>query len=294
MFDLRSKLRKTREGFVSPLRKVFQRRAELTPDDEENIEELLLASDMGVDACERIMDDLRGRPHGTDPLEFLRGEFLGLLNEEGHADDTPSFPRAIIVTGVNGVGKTTSIAKLSHYFKAQGRSVLLAASDTFRAAAVEQLSTWADRLGVEMIRHREGGDPAAVAFDACTAAQSRNIDYVIVDTAGRLHTRVNLMEELKKIGRSCRKVLGDDRVETLLALDATLGQNSLHQAREFTRAVETDGIILTKIDSTAKGGIVIAVRRELGIPVRYIGAGEGIEDFAPFRASEFVDALLAG
>jgi fused signal recognition particle receptor len=155
------------------------------------------------------------------------------------------------------------------------------------------LATWADRLGVEMIGHADGGDPAAVAFDACSAAKSRGADVVIIDTAGRLHTRVNLMEELKKIRRVCEKVLGPDSVDAYLTLDATLGQNSLHQAREFTRGLHTDGIILTKLDSTAKGGIVIAIRQSLGIPVRYIGVGEGMDDFAPFSASEFIDALLA-
>lgn len=294
MFDLKSKLRKTREGFVSPLRKVFQRRPVLSAEDEETVEELLLASDMGVDACERVMDDLRSRREGDDPREFLRREFLSLL--QGAADEVPAATgtQAFIVTGVNGVGKTTSIAKLANYFRSQGKSVLLAAADTFRAAAQDQLSTWGDRVGVDVIRHQDGSDPAAVAFDACSAAKSRNIDCVIVDTAGRLHTRVNLMEELKKIRRACQKVLGDDAVQTLLALDATLGQNSLHQAREFTRAMETHGIILTKIDSTAKGGIVIAIRHELGVPVRYIGAGEGIEDFSVFSPEAFVDALLEG
>jgi fused signal recognition particle receptor len=294
MFDLKSKLRKTREGFVSPLRKVFQRRPTLSAEDEETIEELLLGSDMGVDACERVMDDLKNRPQG-DHKDFLREEFLSLLRDEDERFvEAGATPRAIIVTGVNGVGKTTSIAKLSRHLQNAGKSVLLAAADTFRAAAADQLATWAQRLDVEIIRTKDGGDPAAVAFDACSAAKSRGIDVVIVDTAGRLHTRVNLMEELKKIKRACEKILGPNAVETLLTLDATLGQNSLLQAKEFTRTMDIQGIILTKIDSTAKGGIVIAIRQDLGVPVRYIGAGEGIEDFSEFSAEEFVDALLEG
>jgi fused signal recognition particle receptor len=240
------------------------------------------------------MDALSEEKNLDDYHSFLRKEFAELL-EEGASTDTgrTETPRAIVIIGVNGVGKTTSIAKLANHFKSQGKSVILAAGDTFRAAARDQLSTWAERLGVEMIGHADGGDPAAVAFDACTAAKSRGSDYVIIDTAGRLHTRVNLMEELKKIRRVCEKVLGPERVDAYLTLDATLGQNSLHQAREFTRSLETDGIILTKLDSTAKGGIVIAIRQSLGIPVRFIGVGEGMDDFAPFSAEEFIDALLS-
>jgi fused signal recognition particle receptor len=171
--------------------------------------------------------------------------------------------------------------------------VLLAAGDTFRAAARDQLTLWGDRLELEVIGHKEGGDPAAVAFDACTAAKARGTDYVIVDTAGRLHTRVNLMEELKKIRRACEKVLGPEAVETYLTLDATLGQNSLHQAREFSSALDANGIILTKLDSTAKGGIVIAIKQTLGVPVRYLGAGESVDDFSVFDPAEFVEALLS-
>ncbi|MEE9269652.1 MAG: signal recognition particle-docking protein FtsY [Candidatus Krumholzibacteria bacterium] len=295
MFDLKSSLQKTREQFVSPLKGIFERHRTLSEADRDTIEELLLGSDMGVDACERIMSDLASRGDVGDPREFLREEFMALLGEdEAPSTLTHGYPRALIVVGVNGVGKTTSIAKLAHYHRNQGRSVILAAADTFRAAAIDQLEIWARRLDVEIVGHRQGGDPAAVAFDACTAARSRSDDYVIVDTAGRLHTRVNLMEELKKIKRACEKVLGPDSVETYLTLDATLGQNSLRQAAEFKRHVEVTGIILTKLDSTAKGGIVIAVKQTLGIPVRFIGVGEGVEDFSEFTASHFVDALLAG
>ncbi|HEU4929267.1 MAG TPA: signal recognition particle-docking protein FtsY, partial [Candidatus Krumholzibacteria bacterium] len=190
------------------------------------------------------------------------------------------------------VGKSTSTAKLAHYLKSRGETVLLAASDTFRAAAVDQLAVWAGRAGVDLIRHHEGTDPGAVAFDACEAAKSRGIDVVVVDTAGRLHTRTNLMDELAKVRRVCERALGEKSVETLLVLDANLGQNSLVQAKEFASRMRIDGVILTKLDSTAKGGIVIAVKEALKVPIRYVGVGEGIEDFAEFDPASFVEALL--
>jgi fused signal recognition particle receptor len=295
MFNLREKLQKTRENLVNPLKKIFQRGGGLSDEESLAVEELLIGADIGVDACDRIMDMLRDGPGGTDYREALRGRFLELLGGVETPEPPPrpgARPRAVIVIGVNGVGKTTSIAKLAHFYKAGGESVVLAACDTFRAAAADQLGVWAERVGVEMIRHREGGDPGAVAFDACNAAKARGTDVVIIDTAGRLHTRVNLLEELKKIKRVVQKVLGPESVETLLVLDATLGQNSLIQASEFTKAMATDGIILTKLDSTAKGGIVVAVKQSLGIPVRFIGVGERIDDFAAFSAEDFVDALL--
>jgi fused signal recognition particle receptor len=293
MFDLKARLKKARDGFVSPLKQVFQRKPKLSLEDAERVEELLIGSDMGVEACDRIMEAIKTRKDLGDYQDFLREEFMDLLAAGEAEAAEPATPRAVIVIGVNGVGKTTSIAKLAYYHKQRGKKVILAAADTFRAAAREQLGKWAERAGVEIVAHEQGGDPAAVAFDACTAAKSRGADYVIIDTAGRLHTRVNLMEELKKIRRVCEKVLGPGSVDSYLALDATLGQNSLQQAKEFTKSLGTDGIILTKLDSTAKGGIVIAVRQTLGIPVRYIGVGEGLEDFAPFDPSEFVDALLS-
>jgi len=293
MFDLKARLQKARDGFVSPLKQVFQRKPKLSLEDEERVEELLIGSDMGVEACDRIMEAIKNRKDLGDYQEFLRKEFMDLLAADDVESGELPTPRAVIVIGVNGVGKTTSIAKLAHYYRQHGKKVILAAADTFRAAAREQLGCWAERAGVEMIGHEQGGDPAAVAFDACTAAKSRGADYVIIDTAGRLHTRVNLMEELKKIRRVCEKVLGPGAVDAYLVLDATLGQNSLQQAREFARSLDTNGIILTKLDSTARGGIVIAVRQTLGIPVRFIGVGEGLDDFAPFSPSEFVDALLS-
>lgn len=248
MFDLKSKLRKTREGLVSPLAKVFGRGSNLSPDDEDAIEELLLGADIGVEACERFMDDLKSHRDRADYRTFLREEFLDLLGADTESDKPSTvLPRALLIVGVNGVGKTTSIAKLAKYHMDKGNSVLLAAGDTFRAAAREQLTLWAERLGIEIVGHSEGSDPAAVAFDACTAAKSRGVDYAIIDTAGRLHTRTNLMEELKKIKRACEKVLGSQAVDVYLTIDATLGQNSLHQAKAFTRNMDTDGIILTKV-----------------------------------------------
>lgn len=295
MFDLKAKLQKARDSLTSPLGTILGRGSRLSEDDREAIEELLLGADVGVDAVDRIMDDLRDNPEG-DYRAFLRNEFLQLLEstERGSPErsGTVQGPRVTIVIGVNGVGKTTTIAKLAHHLIGRGETVLLAACDTFRAAAADQLAVWAERLGLELVRHREGGDPGAVAFDACSAAKARNLDRVIVDTAGRMHTRVDLMEELGKIKRVCEKVLGEGAVETLLVLDATLGQNSLIQAQEFTKTVSTDSIVLTKLDSTAKGGIVLAIGQTLSIPVRYIGVGETIDDFGEFSPAEFVDALL--
>lgn len=295
MFNLKVKLQKTRENLVGPLAKIFQRGRSLNDDDHDTIEELLLGADVGVEACGRIMDLLQQSDGATDYRAFLREEFLGLLTDAEREAQQPGVQpgtRALVVVGVNGVGKTTSIAKLARFHQKRGDSVLLAACDTFRAAAVDQLGIWAERVGVDIVRHREGGDPGAVAFDACTAAKSRGTDVVIIDTAGRLHTRVNLMEELKKIKRVSEKILGPEAVTTYLVLDATLGQNSLVQAQEFAKALTVDGIILTKLDSTARGGIVIAIKQALGIPVTYIGVGERLEDFAAFSPEEFVDALL--
>jgi len=291
MFNLKAKLQRARAGLLDPLARVFQRAASLSTDDVEEIEALLLSADVGVDATDRAVEALRARG-GADHRGTLREIFLDILREEAPGARNAVKPRAIIVVGINGVGKTTTIGKLAHHLRGKGERVLLAACDTFRAAAADQLGIWAQRVGVEMIRHAEGTDPAAVAYDACEAARARGIDTLIVDTAGRLHTRVNLMEELAKIRRVCERVLGDGAVEVLLVLDANLGQNSLAQAGEFTRRMQTDGIVLTKLDSTARGGIVIAVRQTLGIPVRYIGVGESLEDFGEFSAPEFVDALL--
>jgi fused signal recognition particle receptor len=290
MFNLKAKLQRAREGLLNPLARVFQRGSSMSADDIDEVEALLLSADVGVDATDRAVAALRERG-GADYRDALRDIFLDILTETQSAP-VAARPRAVIVVGINGVGKTTSIGKLAHHLKREGETVLLAACDTFRAAAADQLGIWAGRVGVDMIRHDEGTDPAAVAFDACEAAKARGIDTVIVDTAGRLHTRVNLMEELAKVRRVCERALGDGAVTVLLVLDANLGQNSLVQAGEFTRRMKTDGIILTKLDSTARGGIVIAVKQQLGIPVRYIGVGEELDDFGAFAPAEFVAALI--
>jgi fused signal recognition particle receptor len=296
MFNLRERLQRAREALTAPLTRVLQGAPSLSPHDAEELEALLLSADVGVEATERVMEGLRApaREAGsTDPRSRLRAQFLELLRAPAAAPPSGGpKPRAILVVGVNGVGKTTSIGKLAYHLRSGGETVLVAACDTFRAAAADQLAIWARRAGVDLVRHREGDDPASVAFDACSAARARGIDVVIADTAGRLHTRANLMEELAKVRRVCEKVLGPGAVSTLLVLDANLGQNSLVQAQEFTRRLPTDGIILTKLDSTARGGIVIAIRQALGIPVSYIGVGEGLDDFDVFDAERFVDALL--
>jgi fused signal recognition particle receptor len=296
MFNLKEKLKRAREGFMAPLSKVLQRSSSLSADDREEIEALLLSADVGVETTERVLKTLRDGSDGSDVRDLVRAQFLSVLRESvARSSATASktdTPRAIIIVGINGVGKTTSIGKLAGHLKSSGEKVLLAACDTFRAAATDQLAIWAERVGVDIVRHKEGTDPASVAFDACSAAKSRGIDVVIVDTAGRLHTRVNLMEELAKVRRVCEKALGAGAVETYLVLDANLGQNSLTQAQEFTRRMQTDGLILTKLDSTAKGGIVLAVAETLKLPVLYIGVGEAIDDFEPFDAERFVDALL--
>lgn len=288
MFNLKDKLKRVRDSFVAPLTKVLQRTS-LSADDREEIEALLLSADVGVETTERVLNSLQD---GGDTRATVREQFLSVLRGPVVAPSGSAKPRALIIVGINGVGKTTSIGKLAFHLKSRGEKVLLAACDTFRAAAADQLGIWAERVGVEMVRHKEGTDPASVAFDACSAAKSRGMDIVIVDTAGRLHTRVNLMEELAKVRRVCEKALGPGAVQTWLVLDANLGQNSLVQAQEFTRRMQTDGVILTKLDSTAKGGIVLAVAETLKLPVVYIGVGEAIDDFEPFDAERFVDALL--
>jgi len=292
MFDLKARLKKTRDGFVSPLKKVFQRGTKLTLEDYEAVEELLIGSDMGVEACDRIMDALKSEKNIDDYHSFLRKEFSELLAEGDDNDPADSAtPRALLIIGINGVGKTTSIAKLANHFKGQGKSVILAAGDTFRAAAAEQLGTWAERSGTEFVRGADGGDPSSVIYDAVERASSKNIELVLADTAGRLHTKTNLMEELKKVRRVAEKGAGTV-TETLLVIDATTGQNGLAQAREFRDATDVTGVVLTKLDGSAKGGIVFAIETELGIPVKLVGIGEQIDDLVPFEPHEFLAALF--
>jgi len=294
MFNLKTKLEKTRSGLILPLRKLFRSGSSLSVEDADSIEEMLIGADIGFEASQRIIEKIRESGNPGKYKDILRDEFLSLLSSQGDAGETShTGPKAVILVGVNGVGKTTTAAKLADYLLNRGNKVLLAACDTFRAAAGSQLGIWAEKTGVELIAHKSGGDPAAVAFDGCRAACARAADYVIMDTAGRLHTKTNLMEELKKIKRVCLKNLSPGAIEILMVVDATLGQNSLAQAREFTSSLDTDGIILTKLDSTAKGGMAIAIKHELGVPVRYLGLGEDLKDFTEFVPEEFVDAILA-
>ena len=270
------------------------------PVDEEALEEIeaiLIQADVGVETATEIVDALRGglrsRGEAGELFAELRSQLEEIASGSGSDPGPPaSRPHAILVAGVNGAGKTTTIGKLAARHASAGRSVLLAACDTFRAAAVPQLEIWAGRSGAEIVRSQQGADPAAVAFDAAAAAAARAVDVLIVDTAGRLHTKVNLMEELKKVKRSLGRKLPGAPHETLLVLDATTGQNALVQAREFHGAIGVDGIVLTKLDGTAKGGIAFALRRELGLPIRMIGVGEQLEDLQPFSAAAFVEALL--
>jgi len=271
-------------------------------DDElfDELEEALIQADLNIHTTMRIVDDLRQASRqerisdAEDIKERLKDDLIQALptGVDSHLHTSLEPPTVYLVVGVNGVGKTTSIAKLANRFKSQGKKVLLAAADTFRAAAIDQLEIWSSRIGVEIIKQREGADPAAVVFDALQAAKSRKSDIVIVDTAGRLHTKSNLMEELKKIGRVVEREIGHAPDEVLLVLDATTGQNAVIQAREFKSAVPVTGIVLAKLDGTAKGGIVVTLKDELGIPIKLVGLGEKMEDLQDFDSREFVEALV--
>jgi fused signal recognition particle receptor len=261
-----------------------------------SLEELLIRADVGPGTARRIVSDLRERYRpGEDPAELLAAEVRSLLAGEDAVLHLPEDRLAIVlVVGVNGSGKTTTIGKLAARLRARGKRVAVAASDTFRAAASEQLEVWAERAGAQLIAQQRGADPGAVAFDAVKAAEARGMDVLIVDTAGRLHTKVPLMDELRKVRRVIEKAAGRGPDETLLVLDATTGQNGIAQARAFTEAVEVTGVALTKLDGTAKGGIVLAVRELLGVPVKLIGVGERLEDLEPFDAARFAERLLEG
>ncbi|MCL5024808.1 MAG: signal recognition particle-docking protein FtsY [Nitrospirae bacterium] len=298
-FDkLKEGLAKTRKGFIGKVEAIFTGKKidDLTL---EELEETLIMSDVGTKATAEIVEFLRekakkGEIRNSDTVrEFLKQEMAALLGSSQPLVITGERPFVILTVGVNGVGKTTTIGKLAGRFVSEGKSVLLAAGDTFRAAAIEQLEIWAKRADAQIVKHQSGSDPAAVAFDAIEAARSRNTDVVIIDTAGRLHTKSPLMEELKKMRRVIDKSLPGAPHETLLVVDATTGQNALRQAEIFHEAVEVTGIALTKLDGTAKGGIVFAIRKELRIPIRLIGVGEGIEDLRDFDSKEFVEALFS-
>ncbi len=298
-FDkLKAGLSKTKDAFVERINDLFRAFVEVDEDMIDELEEILITADVGVEATEMILDELRDRiavNYITDPRvarEELFSIMRSMIGEGEPIAEEKGKMTVILVIGVNGVGKTTSIAKIANVMKKKRKKVVLAAADTFRAAAIDQLEVWADRVGVEIIRHTEGSDPAAVVFDAAAAAKKRDADVLIIDTAGRLHNKKNLMAELAKINRVIDRELPDAVRETLLVLDATTGQNALIQAKEFKNAAEITGLVLTKLDGTAKGGIVIAIKNELGIPVKFIGVGEKMDDLEEFSARDFVSALF--
>jgi fused signal recognition particle receptor len=297
-------LAKTRESLSTQLSGLFRGKTKIDQGILEHLEEVLIKSDVGLDASVSIVRGVQERADNRkssgiqDLNTILKESLLSVLLSSDKSfsaeADSSSLPRVILVVGVNGVGKTTTIGKLSAHYRRQGKKVLIAAADTFRAAANEQLEVWAGRSGADLLKQEPGADPAAVAFDALHSARSSGTDLLIIDTAGRLHTRVNLMEELKKIRRVLGKVDSTAPHEVLLVLDASTGQNGLQQARQFTSAVGVTGIVLTKLDGTAKGGIVFAIASELRVPVRFIGVGEGVEDLEEFDPNLFVEALFEG
>ncbi|WP_281527388.1 signal recognition particle-docking protein FtsY [Ruminococcus champanellensis] len=290
-------LRKTKESMISGMQRVVNSFTKIDEDLFEQLEETMIMSDMGVETSVEICEKLRKRVKErgvTDPgkiMELIQ-EIISEMMGEDVALDLSTTPSIILVIGVNGAGKTTTIGKLCHQYKQQGKKVLVAAADTFRAAAIDQLEVWTQRAGVDLVKHAEGSDPAAVVFDAVTAAKARKTDVLICDTAGRLHNKKNLMEELRKINRIINQQAEGCAVETLLVLDATTGQNAVNQARLFNEVADITGIVLTKLDGTAKGGIVISIKNELDIPVKLIGVGEQIDDLQPFDSRSFVTALF--
>jgi fused signal recognition particle receptor len=298
-FDrLKESLTKTRKSFVGKVESILTGR-KIDEAVLEELEEILIMSDVGTKAASEIMTVIRekarkGEANDVDSVrDLLKREMTEMLGDPHPIAIFGNKPFVILAVGVNGVGKTTTIGKLASRFRSQGLSVLLAAGDTFRAAGIEQLEIWSQRADTQFVKHQKGSDPAAVAFDAVVAAQSRNIDALIIDTAGRLHTKSNLMEELKKVRRSIDKAMPGAPQEILLVVDATTGQNAIRQAELFNEAVGITGIALTKLDGTAKGGIIFAVKKGLGIPVRLIGIGEGIDDLRDFEPKEFVEALFS-
>lgn len=293
-----SGLTKTRDNVVSGLNSIFHGFSKIDDDFYEELEEMLIMGDIGVATTEKIIDDLKAKVRELkikEPLE-CKQLLIDLIKEQmnlgENAYEYENRKSVLLVIGVNGVGKTTSIGKIAAGLKAQGKKVILAAADTFRAAAIEQLTEWADRAGVDIIAQHEGSDPGAVIYDAIQASKARNADVLICDTAGRLHNKKNLMDELKKIDRIIEKEYPDAYRENLIVLDGTTGQNALSQLKEFREVADISGIILTKMDGTAKGGIAVAIQSEYGVPVKYIGVGEHIDDLQKFDSDEFVNALF--
>jgi fused signal recognition particle receptor len=301
LFDrMKEAVTRTRENLSQRIEEVVSIGKEIDRATLDDLEATLIGADLGNTTTREVLDKLRERADrkqikNADELKrLLKEELLNILNAANirPVQKVDGTSEVILVVGVNGTGKTTTIGKLSQVFRSQGKTVLLCAADTFRAAAIEQLEIWGQRTGTEVIRTKAGGDPAAVLYDALQAASARHTDYVIVDTAGRLHTKTNLMAELDKMRRTAQRIIPGAPHETLLVMDATTGQNGLQQARQFTDAVGVTGIVLTKLDGTAKGGVVVAISRELGLPVRYVGVGEKAGDLLPFNAKDFVDSLF--
>ena len=295
---LKDGLQKTRKNFTERIEVLVGMSAEIDDDFLDELEMILLSADVGAKTTEKLIEAVRLAARkkeikGTeDVVPFLKKYLTQMLTEEGQRTRISGTPTVILVVGVNGVGKTTTIGKLANYFHLLNYKVMIAAADTFRAAASEQLEIWGKRAGCDVIKHAEGADPAAVVFDAMKAAIARKADILFIDTAGRLHNKANLMNELEKIHRVIKREIPEAPHETFLVLDATTGQNAITQAKVFTETANVTGVVLTKLDGTAKGGVVIAIREELGLPVKWIGVGEGIMDFRPFEPEKFVDALF--
>ncbi|MBR3819218.1 MAG: signal recognition particle-docking protein FtsY [Clostridia bacterium] len=290
-------LKKTRDSMSGAINAALYGKNEIDEDFYEELEEILVMSDVGVTTAMEIVQKLRDSVfkknlHRAKDVKKEIRDIVAELLSGGEEIDMITVPSVILVIGVNGVGKTTSIGKMAAMFKAEGKKVILGAADTFRAAAIDQLEIWADRAGVDIVKHKEGADPAAVVFDTISAGKARNADIIICDTAGRLHNKKNLMEELAKIYRVIDRQLPYADREILLVLDATTGQNAVNQAKEFKDVAEITGIILTKLDGTAKGGVVLAIKNDLKVPVKFIGVGEGIDDLRPFNAKAFADGLF--
>ncbi len=297
-------LEKTKESFFSKITRAVAGKSKVDDDVLDDLEEVLVTSDVGVDTTLKIIERIeqrvaRDKYVGTEELTAILRDEIAQLLIENNTDDTEDFhipqdkkPYVIMVVGVNGVGKTTTIGKLAYQFKQKGLSVYLGAADTFRAAAVEQLDIWGERVGVPVVKQKMGSDPASVAFDAVNSAKARGADLVIIDTAGRLHNKINLMNELTKIKNVMGKIVPDAPHEVLLVLDGSTGQNAFEQAKQFIAATEVSALAITKLDGTAKGGVVIGISDQFKIPVKYIGLGEGMEDLQPFRRKEFVDSLF--
>ena len=297
-------LQKTRKGFFGQIADLFAA-DDITTEMWDDLLDLLVMADLGPDTVNTVLDEVERRvereniKRARDVTDILKHELVKILllpeqrvDKGAAADGPPPHPYVLLIVGVNGTGKTTSIAKLAHYYKRQGQEVVLGAADTFRAAAIDQLEIWAERVGVPVVRHQPGSDPSAVVFDAVAAAFNRNADVLIIDTAGRLHTKANLMEELRKLRRVAAKQMESAPHDVYLVIDATTGQNGLQQAKVFMEAVDVTGVVLTKLDGTAKGGIAFAIAKELGLPLRFIGTGERLDDLAQFDARQFVDALF--